>query len=72
MKASCTKNRWEQDGQSRSKIEIMANNVQLLGGNANSQGIRIVWAYWRRSLWWLGGTVSEASLAARVRIGRHG
>ena len=31
-------NRWEQDGQSRSKIEIMANNVQLLGGNANSQG----------------------------------
>lgn len=27
-------NRWEQDGQSRSKIEINANNVQLLGGNA--------------------------------------
>lgn len=26
-------NRWEQDGQSRSKIEINANNVQLLGGN---------------------------------------
>lgn len=26
-------NRWEQDGQSRSKIEIMATNVQLLGGN---------------------------------------
>lgn len=26
-------NRWEQDGQARSKIEIMANNVQLLGGN---------------------------------------
>ena len=25
-------NRWEQDGQSRSKIEIMASNVQLLGG----------------------------------------
>lgn len=25
-------NRWEQDGQSRSKIEIVANNVQLLGG----------------------------------------
>ncbi len=25
-------NRWEQDGQSRSKIEINANNVQLLGG----------------------------------------
>jgi single-strand DNA-binding protein len=27
-------NRWEQDGQSRSKVEIMANNVQLLGGGA--------------------------------------
>lgn len=25
-------NRWEQDGQARSKIEINANNVQLLGG----------------------------------------
>jgi single-strand DNA-binding protein len=31
-------NRWEQDGQSRSKIEIMANNVQLLGGTGGSQG----------------------------------
>ena len=28
--------RWEQDGQARSKIEIVANNVQLLGGG--SQG----------------------------------
>ncbi|GHV87811.1 single-stranded DNA-binding protein [Spirochaetia bacterium] len=27
-------NRWEQDGQSRSKVEIVANNIQLLGGNA--------------------------------------
>ena len=25
-------NRWEQDGQNRSKVEIIANNVQLLGG----------------------------------------
>lgn len=24
--------RWEQDGQNRSKVEIMANNIQLLGG----------------------------------------
>lgn len=24
-------NRWEQDGQARSKIEIIANNIQLLG-----------------------------------------
>jgi single-strand DNA-binding protein len=31
-------NRWEQDGQARSKIEIMANNVQLLGGNAGGAG----------------------------------
>lgn len=31
-------NRWEQDGQARSKIEINANNVQLLGGNAGGQG----------------------------------
>jgi single-strand DNA-binding protein len=27
-------NRWEQDGQNRSKVEIVANNIQLLGGNA--------------------------------------
>ena len=27
-------NRWEQDGQSRSKIEIVASNVQLLGGKS--------------------------------------
>jgi len=31
-------NRWEQDGQPRSKVEIMANNVQLLGGDKNAQG----------------------------------
>jgi len=30
--------RWEQDGQSRSKVEIMANNVQLLGGGNASSG----------------------------------
>ncbi|MDR0374583.1 MAG: single-stranded DNA-binding protein [Treponema sp.] len=29
--------RWEQDGQNRSKIEIIANNLQLLGGGASSQ-----------------------------------
>ena len=29
-------NRWEQDGQSRSKVEIIANNLQLLGGNTGS------------------------------------
>ena len=29
-------NRWEQDGQSRSKVEIIANNLQLLGGGSGS------------------------------------
>jgi single-strand DNA-binding protein len=27
-------NRWEQDGQTRSKVEIVADNLQLIGGNA--------------------------------------
>jgi single-strand DNA-binding protein len=31
-------NRWEQDGQQRSKIEINANNVQLLGGGKQGEG----------------------------------
>lgn len=31
-----TQNRWEQDGQARSKIVITANQVQLLGGGQNS------------------------------------
>lgn len=31
-------NRWEQDGQSRSKVEIIANNVQLLGGAGGGGG----------------------------------
>lgn len=30
-------NRWEQDGQSRSKIEITARNIQLLGGMKESR-----------------------------------
>jgi single-strand DNA-binding protein len=29
-------NRWEQDGQPRSKVEITANNLQLLGGTGSS------------------------------------
>jgi single-strand DNA-binding protein len=28
--------RWEQDGQNRSKVEIVAANIQLLGGNPGS------------------------------------
>ncbi|MFN2312134.1 MAG: single-stranded DNA-binding protein [Spirochaetia bacterium] len=31
-------NRWEQDGQRRSKVEIFANNVQLLGGRTEGGG----------------------------------
>ncbi|GAB1481244.1 single-stranded DNA-binding protein [Treponema sp.] len=30
--------RWEQDGQNRSKVEIMASNVQLLGGGNTGSG----------------------------------
>ena len=31
-------NRWEQDGQNRSKVEISANNIQLLGGGGGGKG----------------------------------
>jgi len=30
--------RWQQDGQNRSKVEIVANNIQLLGGSSGSGG----------------------------------
>ncbi|HCC36442.1 MAG TPA: single-stranded DNA-binding protein [Treponema sp.] len=30
--------RWQQDGQNRSKVEIVANNLQLLGGSPGSGG----------------------------------
>jgi len=30
--------RWQQDGQNRSKVEIIANYVQLLGGGGGSSG----------------------------------
>ncbi len=30
--------RWEQDGQPRSKVVVVANSVQLLGGNAGGGG----------------------------------
>jgi single-strand DNA-binding protein len=29
-------NRWEQDGQPRSKVEVVASNIQLLGGGGRS------------------------------------
>jgi single-strand DNA-binding protein len=27
--------RWQSDGQNRSKVEVVANDIQLLGGNGN-------------------------------------
>ena len=30
--------RWQQDGQNRSRVEIVANNIQLLGGNPGGGG----------------------------------
>ncbi|MDR1802563.1 MAG: single-stranded DNA-binding protein [Treponema sp.] len=30
--------RWQQDGQNRSKVEIVASNIQLLGGSQGSNG----------------------------------
>ncbi|MDR0910062.1 MAG: single-stranded DNA-binding protein [Spirochaetaceae bacterium] len=30
--------RWTQEGQNRSKVEVIANNIQLLGGNNGTQG----------------------------------
>lgn len=30
--------RWEQDGQKRSRVEVVANSVQLLGGGTQSDG----------------------------------
>jgi single-strand DNA-binding protein len=32
--------RWEQEGQSRSKVVVIANNVQLLGGNQVSSSTK--------------------------------
>lgn len=31
-------NRWEQDGQARSKIEVIANNIQFFGGSGRGGG----------------------------------
>ena len=32
VEGELSQNRWQQDGQNRSKVEIVADNVQLLGG----------------------------------------
>ncbi len=36
VQGSIRQDRWEQDGQNRSKIVIIADNVQLLGGTQNA------------------------------------
>jgi single-strand DNA-binding protein len=33
-------NRWEQDGQPRSRVEIFINDIQLLGGRSAEPGVR--------------------------------
>jgi len=38
VEGSLRQRRWEQDGQKRSKVDIMASNIQLLGGNPQSEG----------------------------------
>ena len=38
VQGELSQNRWEQDGQSRSKVEVIANNLQLLGGNTGGGG----------------------------------
>ncbi|HHU36831.1 MAG TPA: single-stranded DNA-binding protein [Treponema sp.] len=38
IEGELNQNRWEQDGQNRSKVEINASNVQLLGGGGQQGG----------------------------------
>lgn len=38
VEGTMRQDRWEQDGQTRSKVIISANTVQLLGGNSGGQG----------------------------------
>lgn len=38
IKGELHQERWEQDGQSRSKVGIIADSVQLLGGGENARG----------------------------------
>ena len=35
--------RWQQDGQNRSKVEIVAGNIQLLGGGGSGGGAQGSW-----------------------------
>ena len=38
LEGELRQNRWEQDGQRRSKVEIFTRNIQLLGGRGDSMG----------------------------------
>lgn len=38
VQGELSQNRWEQDGQSRSRVEIVANSIQLLGSKMGTQG----------------------------------
>ncbi|MDC7225643.1 MAG: single-stranded DNA-binding protein [Spirochaetales bacterium] len=40
VEGSLTQDRWEQDGQKRSKVKIIANNIQLLGGRGQGGGMQ--------------------------------
>lgn len=49
LEGSLQQDRWEKDGQKFSKVVIMANNVQLLGGNAGNGGSTASQGYTPRS-----------------------
>lgn len=38
VEGSLSQDRWEQDGNKRSKVKIIANNIQLLGGRGGAGG----------------------------------
>jgi single-strand DNA-binding protein len=38
LEGELRQDRWQQDGQNRSKVEIVANNLQLLGGGGSGGG----------------------------------
>ena len=40
VEGSLTQDRWEQDGNKRSKVKIIANNIQLLGGRGQGGGMQ--------------------------------
>ncbi len=40
VEGSLTQDRWEQDGNKRSKVKIIADNIQLLGGRGPAAGMQ--------------------------------